>query len=89
MARHKLTGIIAAVKIISKAKMKTSEQTANLLKQEIEVVQQIEHPCIMRVLEVLEDFNFFYIVTELLEEELSKRLQSRGMFTERDAAVIF
>jgi len=43
----------------------------------------------MRVLEVLEDYNFYYIVTEELEEELSKRLYSRGMFTERDAAVIF
>jgi hypothetical protein len=37
-------------------------------------VQIIEHPCIMRVLEVLEDYNFYYIVTEELEEELSKRL---------------
>jgi hypothetical protein len=43
----------------------------------------------MRVLEVLEDYNFFYVVSELLQEELSKRLYGRGMFTERDAAVIF
>jgi hypothetical protein len=43
----------------------------------------------MRVLEVLEDQNYFYIVSELLCEELSKRLYKRGTFTERDAAVVF
>jgi serine/threonine protein kinase len=32
LARHKLTNIVAAVKIISKQKMRASEQTANLLK---------------------------------------------------------
>jgi len=43
----------------------------------------------MRVLEVLEDQNYFYIVSELLCEELSKRLFKRGIFSERDAAIIF
>ena len=43
----------------------------------------------MRVLEVLEEQNYFYIVSELLCEELSKRLYKRGMFSERDAAIIF
>ena len=54
-ALNKLTGTVRAIKIINKGKMAASDLTKFLLKQEIEVVQQIEHPCIMRVFEVLED----------------------------------
>lgn len=43
----------------------------------------------MRVLDVLEDKRHFYVVSELLCEELSKRVQRRGNFSERDAAVVF
>lgn len=86
-ARHVRTGITRAVKVISKET--TSEFTTALLDGEIEVVQQIEHPCIMKVIEVLEDQCNFYIVSELLSEELSARLCRRTCFSERDAAVIF
>jgi serine/threonine protein kinase len=43
----------------------------------------------MRIFEILEDVNYFYIVSELLFEELSHRLLQRGLFSEKDAAVIF
>jgi serine/threonine protein kinase len=42
----------------------------------------------MRVFEVMEDSDYFYISCELLCEELSKRMLRRGMFTERDAAIV-
>ena len=43
----------------------------------------------MRVFEVLEDDFYFYVISELLNEELAKRLYKRGVFTEKDAAIIF
>ena len=79
-ASNRSTGQISAIKIISKNRMKQSQETRALLNQEIEVVQQINHPCIIRVHEVLEDDHHFYIVCELLCEELSKRLYKRGAF---------
>lgn len=88
-ARNKFTGIVSAVKIIDKNRMKEGTLTKTLLYQEIEVVQQIEHPCIMRVFDVMEDADYFYISCELLCEELSKRLLRRGVFSERDAAIVF
>ena len=43
----------------------------------------------MWVFEILEDVNYFYIISELLFEELSHRLLQRGLFSEKDAAIIF
>jgi serine/threonine protein kinase len=51
-------------------------------------VQAIEHPCIVRIIEILEDNKHYYIVSELLSEELAKRWQRRGTFNENQAAVI-
>jgi serine/threonine protein kinase len=83
------TGIICAVKIIGKDRMNTNEGSKRLLYQEVEVLQQLDHPCIVRVLDILEDDRNMYIVMELLNEELAKRLEKRRNFTERDAAVVF
>jgi hypothetical protein len=66
-----------------------SELSKKMIYQVLEELQQIEHPCIMRVLEVLEDDTSFYIVSELLSEKLYQRLKRRSTGSERDAAVVF
>jgi len=83
-----LTGVKCAIKIIEKARMH-SELSKKMIYQVLEELQQIEHPCIMRVLEVLEDDTSFYIVSELLSEKLYQRLKRRSTGSERDAAVVF
>lgn len=51
-------------------------------------MQQIDHPCLLRVLEILEDANSVYIISELLFDELSTRLQKGTIIQERDQAFI-
>jgi hypothetical protein len=56
--------------------MEKSQTSKKLLAQEIEVCQMIEHPCIVHIIEILEDDLNFYIVMEMLSEELAKRLRA-------------
>ena len=63
------------------------------MKQELEVLEKLSHPNIVRVLDLLEDSNSIYIVLELMHygnlAEDIERLKSQKMsFTERDAATI-
>ena len=39
----------------------------NLMEKEIHIFSQISHPNIVRIYEVLEDANNYYIVSELME----------------------
>ena len=59
------------------------------MKSEFEILQKTAHPNIMRAIELLEDKDYFYIVTELLEGgELYDRLSMELNFSEVKAAYI-
>ena len=56
---------------------------------ELSVLQKCSHPNIMQVNELLEDDEYYYIVTELLEGgELFDRIIEVQQFSEKKAAFI-
>jgi serine/threonine protein kinase len=38
-----------------------------LLKNELDILRESSHPKIMKVYELLEDVNFYYVISELIE----------------------
>ena len=63
---HKETGEIRAAKIIKKALKSTSTAT-EMFKSEAKTLKQLTHPNVLKIIEVFEDDNNYYMVTELLE----------------------
>ena len=63
----------------------------DLMKQELEVSEKLDHPHIVRVLDLAEDMNNIYMALELIEhgnllEVLDSISRKRTDFTESDAA---
>ena len=63
---HKTDKTVWAVKIISKRKLKQHQIYVNLMDQELEALDQLEHPHIVHVLDLLQDDDNYYIVLELM-----------------------
>ena len=86
-ATHRITGMIRAIKSVSKVDMKT-EQKLRLI-NEVEILKNLDHPNIIRVYEFFEDSVFFYIVTELcVGGELFDRIMEKTIVEENESAVI-
>jgi serine/threonine protein kinase len=62
---HKKTGKKVAIKVMKKAAM--SQLDVELVKQEIEILKICQHPNLLHMLDVFENTEYIYIVTELLE----------------------
>lgn len=62
-AVHKATGIVRACKIIYKDA--TDAEDRKKLLNEVEIMKNIDHPNILRIFEVFEDDQFFYLITEM------------------------
>ena len=56
--------IIRALKEISKEKMQNNEESGLELKNEIEILKNIDHPNIMKIYEFFEDDNNIYLINE-------------------------
>ena len=56
--------IIRALKEISKEKMQNNEESGLELKNEIEILKNIDHPNIMKIFEFFEDDNNIYLINE-------------------------
>ncbi|KAF2146672.1 uncharacterized protein K452DRAFT_348402 [Aplosporella prunicola CBS 121167] len=73
-----------AVKIILKKNVKGNEQ---MVLDELEMLQRLKHPHIVRFHDWFESRDKYYIVTQLATGgELFDRICERGRFTEKDAA---
>ncbi|CDW77700.1 protein kinase domain containing protein [Stylonychia lemnae] len=89
---YKFTGIILgqknrAVKMISKQKMNKDVEIR--LRYEIDILKNLDHPNIIRILEVYEDSANIFLVTELFEgKELHDENILIGKLKEADAADI-
>ena len=86
-AIQRTTGDKFAVKIIKKQAIEGED--IKLLKREIQIMKQLDHPNILKLFEVYEDANSFYLVMELVQgKELFDKIVERGQYSEKDAAHI-
>jgi calcium-dependent protein kinase len=90
-AEEKLTGQIRAIKIINKQRLETMDADLNLLANEFSILQELDHPNIVRLYEVYEDPKYVYFVMEYLQGwSLFDRLTSEEhMLTEDNNREIF
>lgn len=83
-AKMNTTGEEVAVKIILKKTLKGNEK---MVYDELAMLQQLEHPHIVRFKDWFESREKFYIVTQLATGgELFDRICEQGRFTEQDAS---
>jgi len=87
-ATHKKSKRKYAVKIIDKKNL--GESHAISLKREIEIMQQVNHPHIIKLRQVFEnEKKYVYLVMELVTGgELFDRIVDKSQYSERDAAIL-
>lgn len=80
--RHIKTKLIRAAKVI----VKSSVEDESTLLQETEILKNLDHPNIVKVLEVFSDVQHYYIITECLGGgELLDRIRSITYYNEEVA----
>ena len=90
-AENLKSGMICAVKVMNKRKAFKTRKLLDQVKQELQVLQSLEHPHIVHVLELLMDDTNLYFVMELIEhgdlmEVHEKIVKNNWSWTERDCA---
>mmetsp|Transcript_33564 Transcript_33564/g.38568 ORF Transcript_33564/g.38568 Transcript_33564/m.38568 type:complete len:127 (+) Transcript_33564:45-425(+) len=84
-AVHKMTGQAYAVKIINRNEMEEDDEVA--LRTEVEILSQLEHPNVVKMVEVFDEEDFMYIVLELMTGgELFDRIVEKESYSEKEAA---
>ena len=82
---HIATETPCAVKVIQKSRL-NSNRLRELNKNELEILEQISHPHITRVFELLEDKANYYIVMELMKGgSLAQRIRDDTFFSTIDS----
>ncbi|CAD8212165.1 unnamed protein product [Paramecium octaurelia] len=82
---HKVLGITRAIKIISKSEA-TNEEVSRVL-HEAEILKQLDHPNIVKIIEIYQNPQQIFIVTELCTGgELFDAIVESQQFSEKDAA---
>lgn len=79
--RLKYSGQTVALKCI--AKHGKSEKDIKNLRQEIQILRQLEHDNIIRLIDAFESKNEFVVVTEFAQGELFEVLEDDGSFPEK------
>lgn len=65
LAKHRNSNEKFAVKVFSKKNM--NEKEISKIQAEIEILHQIDHPNVVRLVETFEDDKYFCLVMELME----------------------
>ncbi|XP_061673390.1 serine/threonine-protein kinase Chk2 isoform X2 [Syngnathoides biaculeatus] len=79
-----------AVKIIKKNNFKSEGTATRNAETEIEILQRIDHPCLIKTQDFYQTDDTFYIVLELMEGgELFQRLKSQQRLSEDTAKLYF
>ena len=79
---HKQTGVIRAMKVISKKKLKYGFTDEDIM-QEIDILTKLEHPHIIKVFEFYNYDKHYYIINEFCNEgDLSEKLTKLRKFPE-------
>jgi len=83
----KKSGEKFAIKCIKKTMVEGED--IKLLRREIKIMKRVNHPNILKLYEVFEDDEEFFLVMELvLGKELFDKIVERGQYSERDASNI-
>lgn len=86
-ATEKATGDKYAVKCIKKTMVEGED--IKLLRREIKIMKRVNHPNILKLYEVFEDEDEFFLVMELVNgKELFEKIVEKGQYSEKDAAHI-
>eukprot|EP01100_Stratorugosa_tubuloviscum_P008637 TRINITY_DN359_c0_g1_i1.p1 TRINITY_DN359_c0_g1~~TRINITY_DN359_c0_g1_i1.p1 ORF type:complete len:346 (+),score=85.84 TRINITY_DN359_c0_g1_i1:35-1072(+) len=84
---NKETGEKFAIKSIKKTMAEGDD--IKLLRREIHIMKKVNHPNILKLFEVYEDDETFYLVMELVTgKELFDKIVERGQYSEKEAANI-
>lgn len=62
IVKHKELDVVRAMKMINKNKLNKTDE--NRLIEEIQILQQIDHPHIVRLYEYYNDANYHYLISE-------------------------
>jgi len=83
-ATNKSSGESYAVKVVTKSKLTKEDEIA--LKDEILVLKELKHQHIIRLYDVFEEKDFWYLVTEkMMGGELFDRIVSKSFYNEKEA----
>mmetsp|Transcript_9411 Transcript_9411/g.14440 ORF Transcript_9411/g.14440 Transcript_9411/m.14440 type:complete len:555 (-) Transcript_9411:311-1975(-) len=88
--RHKQTGEVFAIKTIRKSRVGRIDS----LRREVEILQTVDHPNIIKLIDIYEDEKYLHLVMELCEggelfdRIISKTQSDEGHYSEKDAASI-
>ena len=81
---HKQSGESFAIKIVTKAKLTPEDEQA--LKDEIDVLSELKHSNIIRLYDVFEEKEFYYLITEkMLGGELFDRIVQKSYYNAKEA----
>jgi serine/threonine protein kinase len=84
LAVNKKSGVQCAVKIVEKSKLTEADLLS--LQQEVDILNSLNHPNIIKCYEVYDEPEFYYIVTELVTGgELFDRILTKVHYTEKEA----
>jgi len=87
LCMHRKTQMPCAIKFIKKESLRVHEVYQQLNKNELEVLEETQHPHITRIFELLEDERNYYIVAELMSGgNLLEKIQEQRQFNESKAA---
>ncbi|KAL3318637.1 hypothetical protein Ciccas_002708 [Cichlidogyrus casuarinus] len=89
-ALHILTGEKVAVKVIEKSRCATDAYVRRTLRREGRLLQQLKHPNLIQLLEILETEHAYYLALELCPGEgLLGRIGNKGRLSESTARRYF
>lgn len=81
---HKQSGNSFAIKIVTKAKLTQEDEDA--LKEEIAVLKELKHQHIIRLYDVFDESQYYYLVTEKMSGgELFDRIVQKSYYNEKEA----
>lgn len=88
LARHVLTGVEVAIKIIDKQSL--NESSLAKLMREVDIMKRLDHPNIVKLFEVLDTEKTLYLVMEYANGgEVFDFLVAHGRMKEREARIRF
>jgi len=89
LCRHKVSNQPFAIKIMAKKAIVKQRIYVDLLQNELSILGEKSHPNIIRIIDLMEDRENYYVVSELVKGgELFKRLTKVKNFMESQASDI-